>query len=198
LEVLPIRTGIIKAGDNLAKVILDSISKQGLEIRDGDIIAISSKAVSTSTKRIIDLKKVKPSKKAFELAEKYSLKPEFTELILKESEKIYGGVKKAILTLKNGFLTVNAGVDHKNVPKGYASLWPKNPQLEADKLRKKIEMAASKKIGVLIIDSQIAPLRLGTRGIALAVSGFRPVVDYRGQKDLYGKEILITYSHSDH
>ena len=192
MEILPIKTKVIKAGDNLAKIILDSIYNQGIEIKNGDIIAISSKVISTTTKRIINLKKIKPSNKAQELAKKYSLEPEFVELILKECEKIYGGVKKAILTLKNGILTVNAGVDHKNAPEGYASLWPMNPQLEADKLRKEIQEATGRKVGVLIVDSEVSPLRLGTRGLALAVSGFRPVIDYRGRKDLYGKEILVT------
>ena len=193
MEVLPVKTRLIKAGENFARIILDSIKEQGLEIKNGDIIAVSSKAISISAQRLVELKRVKPSKKALELAEKYCLEPEFVELIIKESEKIYGGVERAILTLKNGILSVNAGVDHKNAPEGYASLWPLNPQLEADRLRREIEMATNRKIGVLIVDSQIAPLRLGTRGMALAVSGFRPVADYRRKKDLYGKEILITY-----
>ncbi len=42
------------------------------------------------------------------------------------------------------------------------------------------------------MDSQLAPLRMGTRGLALAVSGFRPVEDCRDKKDLYQKPLLIT------
>ncbi|RLG99055.1 coenzyme F420-0:L-glutamate ligase, partial [Candidatus Bathyarchaeota archaeon] len=72
MEILPIKTKVIKAGDNLAKIILDSIYNQGIEIKNGDIIAISSKVISTTTKRIINLKKIKPSNKAQELAKKYS------------------------------------------------------------------------------------------------------------------------------
>ena len=49
-----------------------------------------------------------------------------------------------------------------------------------------------KKIGVLIVDSQVAPLRMGTRGTALAVSGFKPVNDLRGKRDLYGKKLSVT------
>jgi F420-0:gamma-glutamyl ligase len=38
----------------------------------------------------------------------------------------------------------------------------------------------------------VAPLRLGTRGLALAVAGFRPVRDNRGERDLFHKPLLIT------
>jgi len=192
MEIIPIKTPIIKPSSNLAKTILDAMHDQGLELQDGDIIAIASKAVSTATNRIVNLKEIKPSKEALKLAGKYYLEPEFVELVLMESEKIYGGVEKAILTMKNGILTVNAGIDHKNVPEGYASLWPKNPQLEADKLRRQIEGKTGRKIGILIVDSEVSPLRLGTRGFALAISGFKPIKDYRGKRDIYGKRIVIT------
>jgi len=192
MRIFPIKTSIIRPGQNLAEIILEAIHGQGLELQDGDIIAVASKAVSTATNRIINLKEIKPSRKALELASKYSLEPEFVELIMRESEKIYGGVERAILTMKNGILTVNAGIDHKNVPDGCASLWPLNPQLEADKLRRQIEVKTRRKVGVLIVDSEVSPLRLGTRGFALAISGFKPVRDYRGEIDIYGRKIAIT------
>jgi len=36
------------------------------------------------------------------------------------------------------------------------------------------------------------PLRIGTTSIALAVSGFKPIIDYKGTKDIYGKKVQIT------
>ena len=192
MKIFPIKTSIIRPGQNLAEIFLEAIHGQGLELQDGDIIAVASKAVSTATNRIINLKEIKPSRKALELASKYSLEPEFVELIMRESEKIYGGVERAILTKKNGILTVNAGIDHKNVPDNCASLWPLNPQLEADTLRQLIEVKTGRKVGVLIVDSEVSPLRLGTRGFALAISGFKPVRDYRGEIDIYGRRIAVT------
>ena len=93
MKIFPIKTSIIRPGQNLAEIILEAIHGQGLELQDGDIIAVASKAVSTATNRIINLKEIKPSRKALELASKYSLEPEFVELIMRESEKIYGGLK---------------------------------------------------------------------------------------------------------
>jgi len=192
MQVFPIHTQIIKPKDNLTNMLLESMKKENLKFQDGDILAIASKALAAADGRFVQLKKVSPSEKARKLAKKYSLAPEFVELILQESDRVYDGVYKAILTLKNHILTVNAGIDQKNAPTGYVALWPLNPQSRANQIQNEIQQRMGKKIGVLIIDSQVAPLRIGTRGIALAVSGFKPVNDLRGRKDLYGKKLRIT------
>jgi len=192
MQIFPIKTPLIKPEDNLVDLIIKSMFKQGYTLKDGDLIAVSSKVVSITSGRVVNLKNILPSEKATELAQKYSLEPEFVELILIEAEKIYGGVKKAILTLKDGMLNVNAGIDHKNAPKNHAILPPQNPELEAEKIRREIYERTGKNVGVIIVDSQVSPLKMGTRGIALAIAGFKPLTDYRGKKDLYGKEIHIT------
>jgi len=192
MQVFSIRTKIIKPNDNLTKVLLESIKKMNLELEDKDILAIASKALAATDKRFAQLKRMSPSEDARKLAKKYSLAPEFVELILKESDQVYDGVYKAILTLKNHILTANAGIDQKNAPEGYVALWPSNPQKKANQIRNEIQRRLSKRIGVLIVDSQVAPLRMGTRGNALAVSGFKPINDLRGRRDLYGKRLNIT------
>jgi len=192
MQVFPICTQIIRLKDDLTNVLLESMKKQNLKFEDGDVLAIASKALVAADGHFVQLKKVSPSEKARKLAKKYSLAPEFVELILQESDRVYDGVYKAILTLKNHILTVNTGIDQKNTPTGYVALWPLNPQSRANQIRNEIQQRVGKRIGVLIIDSQVAPLRMGTRGIALAVSGFKPVIDLRGRKDLYGKRLSIT------
>lgn len=192
MQVLAIRTQIFKPGDDLVSIVVKSLREHGMKLRNGDVLAISSKVVASAEKRIVSLKEIQPSKKARELANKYSLEPEFAELVLRESQKIYGGVYKSILTLKNGIFTVNAGVDNKNTSVGYAALLPLNPQGQADKIRKEIKEQTGKGIGIVIVDSQVVPLRMGTRGLALAASGFKPVEDCRDRKDLFQKMLVIT------
>jgi coenzyme F420-0:L-glutamate ligase len=192
MQVFAIYTQIIRPKDDLVNVLLESMKRESLEFKDGDILAIASKALAAADGHFVKLKKISPSEKARKLAEKYSLAPEFIELILKESDQVYDGVCKAILTLKNQILTVNAGIDQKNAPTGSVAPWPVNPQDRANQLRNEIQKRVGRKIGVLIVDSQVAPLRMGTRGIALAVSGFKPVSDLRGKEDLYGKKLNIT------
>jgi len=192
MQLFGIHTELIKPGDNLVNTMLEALNTQKLAIDDGDLVAIASKVVATAEGRLKKLNSAKPSGKAKKLAEEYDLEPGFIEIILQESDLVYGGVSKALLTLKNNVFTANAGVDHKNAPRGYVALWPKNPQKSAEKIRKKIIERTGKNVGVLIVDSGISPRRMGTTGVSLAMAGFEPVRDYRHDKDLYGNSIAIT------
>lgn len=193
MRLYAVKTRLVKAGDNLADVILEALKRQNLLVENNDILVLTSKIVAHIEGRLVKLSEIKPSEKAKKLAEKFSLQPEFAELILNEAEKVYGGVERAVLTLKNGVLTANAGIDNKNAPVGYVVLWPQNAKEVAKKVREEIKRKTGKAVAVLIVDSGLSPLRKGTVGIALAVAGFKPVEDCRGRRDLYGKELVITH-----
>ena len=193
MEVYGLKFPLIKGNEDLINVILNALSENGLELRDGDIIAIADKIVAAVRGRIVDYDKIRASERAKRLAEKYGLEPGFVELVLSEAEDVYGGIFRALLTLKNGVLIANAGVDHKNVPEGKASLWPESPNREAERIRLEILRRTGKKVGVILVDSRVNPLRRGTVGFAIGFSGIKPVIDCRGKKDLYGKPLRITY-----
>ncbi|MEM4703701.1 MAG: coenzyme F420-0:L-glutamate ligase [Candidatus Bathyarchaeia archaeon] len=192
MKLYAVKTKKVEKGDDLTEIILSSLQEQKLTLENNDILAVASKVFSHAEGRIVKLSKVKPSEKAEKIACKYSLSPEFAELILQESERIYGGVEKAVLTLKNYMLIPNAGIDNKNAPKGFAVLWPSDPKVSVQKVREKIKQKTGKNVAVLMVDSGLIPLRIGTVGLALAVAGFKPVRDTRGIKDLYGKPLIIT------
>ncbi|MBS7608183.1 MAG: coenzyme F420-0:L-glutamate ligase [Candidatus Bathyarchaeia archaeon] len=192
MKLYAVRTGLVRAGDNLVDAVLTALERQNLSLEDNDVLVLASKVVAYAQGRIVRLNDVKPSKEAVELAEKFSLQKELAELILRETEKIYGGVEKALLTLKNHVLTVNAGIDNKNAPIGHVTLWPQNLKEAVRQLREEIVYKTGRRVAVVIVDSGLIPLRRGTMGIALAVAGFNPIKDCRGLKDLYGKEIVIT------
>lgn len=192
MQVIALKTPLIKPNDDLVGTLIQAVERQGLKLNDGDILAISSKAVASADGRIVEMKTVSVSKRAEELARKHSLEPEFVELVLREADNIYGGVEGAILTLKDDSLAINAGVDHKNAPAGCAALWPLDPQRRAESLREEIEQCVGRDLGVLIVDSSVAPLRIGTRGVAIGVAGFKPIKDCRGERGLFQKPLLIT------
>jgi coenzyme F420-0:L-glutamate ligase/coenzyme F420-1:gamma-L-glutamate ligase len=192
MRLYPIRTRRVRIGDDLGKLIHEALKKQHLEVEDNDVLALASKIVSYAQSRVVKLSEIKPSEEARKLAKEYSLEPEFAELVLLEAGKVYGGVKKAVLTFKDGVITPNAGIDNKNAPSGSAVLWPENLAEWLRSFRDGINRRTGKRIAVIVVDSGLMPLRIGTVGLALAVAGFNPIREWRGRKDLYGRTILIT------
>jgi coenzyme F420-0:L-glutamate ligase/coenzyme F420-1:gamma-L-glutamate ligase len=192
VELYGIRTRLMQPGDDLVGMILEATGKQGLKIESRDALAIASKVVATVENRLIELRSVKPSEKAAKLARRYDLDPAFVEIVLREATTVYGGVSKVLLTFQRQVLTANAGVDHKNAPDGKVVLWPRDPFKTACEIKRQIFDRIGKQVGVLIVDSRVTPLRMGTTGFALAAAGFEPVRDCRTKKDLYGRAISMT------
>jgi coenzyme F420-0:L-glutamate ligase/homotetrameric cytidine deaminase len=190
LEVLGIKTEIVKVGEDLVEAIEKGMQESGLALEEGDILVVSESTVATSEGRVVDLDRVSPGDLARALAAKYDKDPREMELILQESDEIIGGIPGVALTLNKGFLYPNAGIDHSNAPPGTVVLFPADPQKSAAEIRRR--MARGKRIGVIIGDSKTHPLRLGCVGVALACEGLEAVEDARGQKDLFGRELLIT------
>jgi coenzyme F420-0:L-glutamate ligase len=87
----------------------------------------------------------------------------------------------------------NAGVDSSNAPNGYVVLLPKEPQKTADRIKKAVEKETGKKIGIIIGDSRVIPLKRGVIGVALATAGIEPVEDCRGKTDLFGRKLQVTF-----
>ncbi len=187
-----IKTRLIGVGDNLVSLLLEGLSNEGLQLEDGDIVAITSKIISVSRNRLVRFDMISPSERAKEFAAEYGLEPGFVEVVLREADEVYGGVYRALLTSKDGIMFANSGIDHKNVPRGFAVLLPENPDRDATDIRKEIEKRVGKRVGVLLIDSRTVPLRMGTIGVAIGISGFNPIRDCRGKPDLHNKPLLIT------
>jgi len=192
MQLFGVRTRLVKPNDDLVGIILEALTRQGLTIDDGDVLVFASKVVSMVQGRLARLDTISPSGEAKRLAEKYELDSRFAEVVLSEADEVYGGVSGAVLTLKDGVLIANAGVDRKNAPMGSVVLWPENPHASAEKIRTEILERADRRIGVLIIDSRVTPLRMGTTGVAIGIAGFNPIRDCRAEKDLYGNRVLIT------
>jgi len=192
MQLFGIQTRLVKPKDDLVGIVLEALARQRLAIDDGDVLVLASKVVSLAQGRLARLGTINPSEEARKLAEKYELDSRFAEVVLSEADEVYGGVSRALLTLKDGALIANAGVDRKNAPVGFVVLWPQNPHASAEKIRAEILKRADRKIGVLIVDSRVTPLRMGTTGVAIGIAGFNPIRDCRARRDLYGNEVLIT------
>ena len=192
MQLYPLKSKLVRPGDSLAGRFSEALSAIGLRVKNGDIIAVASKAVSMSERNIVSLSKIRPTALARKLGHKFDMLPEFAQVVLNEADAVYGGVPGALLTLKNGDAIANSGVDRKNAPGDGVIPWPVDPHRSAVTIRGNLNRRLRKRIGVVIVDSRVTPLRLGTTGLAIACSGFKPVRDSRGNKDLYGRRVQIT------
>ncbi|MDD4898515.1 MAG: coenzyme F420-0:L-glutamate ligase [Methanocellales archaeon] len=188
-----LETPIIRPGDDIAKVMLNVLKREKLHLEDGDVIVIAESAVATSQGRIKKLDHVNPSEDAMRIAKKYDLNPRIVEIVLQEANEVYGGSRGVLLTKKDGLFAVNAGVDSSNAPEDCVVLLPKDPQETADRIRKDVEKKAGKRIGIVIGDSRVIPLKRGVIGVALATAGIEPVEDCRGREDIFGKKLKVTF-----
>ena len=94
-----------------------------------------------------------------------------------------------IFTIYEGIFGSSAGIDESN-GNGHFILLPRHADRAARDIREhlcnKFKIADC---GVLIVDSRSAIMRNGTIGIALGHAGFCALTDYRGTKDIFGREL---------
>lgn len=163
-------------------------------LKNNDVVAVASKIVSTCENRVLNLSEVRVSARAKQLAKGWDMDERLVSIVCDEADLVLGGAKGFLLTVKDGILTANAGVDLKNSPPGTATLWPKNPDVSARRLRRFLQRTRRARVGVEIVDSRVTPLRLGTVGLAIGLSGFEPVHDEKAKPDLYGRKVRVTQS----
>jgi coenzyme F420-0:L-glutamate ligase/coenzyme F420-1:gamma-L-glutamate ligase len=183
----------IKKGDDLTLLFLDAVKEQKENLDDGDVIVFTSKVVSKSEGRVVDLSSVQVSEEAERMARETEKDPRIVQLVLDESKGIERMMQNhVIVESKHGFVCANAGVDESNVEEGKAVLLPKDPQRSAQQLKKEIEARSGRAIAVLIADSFGRAFRDGVTGICVGVSGIPALVDRRGEEDRFGKIAQIT------
>lgn len=194
LEVTGV-TGIplIKKGDSLAEFILEALHDMGVVVQDDDVLVIAETAIAKANGNTINLKNLKPSSLAFELADKTSKTPEVVEAILQESvEVIAVGPNFIISETRHGFVCANAGLDESNVDEGLATPIPPDPDGSASKIRDDIRETTGKDVSIIISDTQGRAFREGAVGVAIGISGLEPLWDRSGEKDLYDRELKTT------
>lgn len=169
--VKAIKTKVFKENESLFDFVTHYIPK----LKNGSIIAITSKIVALSEGRTAIVKNDK----------------EKDALIKKESDFAIK-TKYVWLTVKDGMVCANAGVDESNAD-GKIVLLPKDSYKFVDQFRKRLmKHYGVKKLGILLTDSRLMPLRAGVIGVALGYAGFKGVRDYRNTPDIFGRKLKFT------
>ncbi len=181
---------LVQAHDNIADLILQACSEQGLILESDDIVVISSKIISKAEGRLVDLNMITPSGEAVALAAETNKDPRLVELILQESQHISRKAPGILITRHRlGFTSANSAIDQSNI-KGedtHALLLPLDPDQSARMIRQRIQFVTGKTTGIIVSDTHGRPFRIGNVGVAIGLGGVPGIVDLRGQPDLYGR-----------
>lgn len=175
MKITPIKTRIFKENEDLLNFILKYIKKIPKKNLENSILVVTSKIIALSEGRTSEIKNKKDKIKLIKQESSFALKTKYTWL-----------------TIKDGMVMANAGIDESNA-KGKIILLPKNSFDSAKIIRVKLQKKFGvKNLGVLITDSRLFPLRAGIVGVALGYSGFQGIRNYIGKKDIFGRTLKMS------
>ena len=157
--------------------LLDKISE---EMKDEQIVAITSKIISIHEGRCV-------------LKEDVSNK----DILIKQESQYYLPRRKAprrhvIHTITQNSWVSSAGIDGSNA-KDHWVLYPKDPFKSAKTIWEYLKgKSGVKNLGLIITDSHSQPLRGGATGFALSYWGFEPLRSYIGKEDIFGHKLKVS------
>jgi coenzyme F420-0:L-glutamate ligase / coenzyme F420-1:gamma-L-glutamate ligase len=195
IRVIPISfSGEVRAGDDVAAILLASLRRKRRKLRRGDILVVKHKIISKAEGRLVDLATVHPSAELIAWAEKYSLDARVTELALREARAVLRRERGVLITeTHHGFICANSGVDVSNVDGGrHALLLPDDPDRSAARLHRALKRQTGLAIPVIITDSFGRPWREGLCEFAIGVAGMKALRDDRRRSDPHGYKLRVS------
>jgi coenzyme F420-0:L-glutamate ligase/coenzyme F420-1:gamma-L-glutamate ligase len=184
----------LRPGDDLAALIAGAADASGVQIGDGDVLAIAQKAVSKVEGRLRELSEVAPSDEARGLGARLDKDPRLVQAILDESDAVLRAERGVLIVrTRHGLVCANAGVDQSNVPgEDVVSLLPVDPDGSARALRAALASLLGARPAVVICDSLGRAWRLGQADVAIGCAGLAPLSDLRGRPDTEGRELTAS------
>ncbi len=176
MNITPIKTRKFLPPKDRLEDLIEAITPH---LEENSIIAITSKVISICEGRCV--KEGETTK---------------DELVEKEADmylpRDFTPQGKRIHSIKNGIIISAAGIDESN-GNGYFILWPSDPKQSAQTIYQQLKNRTKiQNLGVIITDSNAVPFRRGIVGISIAHYGFVPLRDYRGEPDIFGREMIYS------
>ena len=159
----------VQAGDDLAALIADAAP----ELRDGDIVVVTSKVVSKAEGRLVEMDREK------------AIDAETARLVAERGDT-------RIVQTRHGFVLAAAGVDASNVPAGWVALLPADPDASAAALRAALRDRLGVDVAVVVTDTFGRPWRNGLVDVAIGTAGIEVLDDHRGRTDAHGHTLEMT------
>jgi len=159
----------IEPGADLAGLISDGAA----DLRDGDILVVTSKIVSKAEGRVIRADRER------------AIDDEAVRVVARRGPT-------RIVETRHGLVLAAAGVDSSNTAPGTVVLLPEDPDGSARRLRKALSERRGVSVGVVITDTMGRPWRTGQTDAAIGAAGLMPLRDHRGQADTFGNTLDVT------
>ena len=159
----------ITAGSDLAALIADAVP----DLRDGDILVVTSKIVSKAEGRVVAVSR------------EQAIEAETVRVVARRGAT-------TIAQTRHGLVLAAAGVDESNTAQGTVVLLPEDPDESARRLRKALHHRTGRRLGVIITDTMGRPWRAGQTDNAVGAAGLIPVRDHRGEVDTFGNILEVT------
>jgi coenzyme F420-0:L-glutamate ligase / coenzyme F420-1:gamma-L-glutamate ligase len=150
----------------------------GSVLRDGDILAVTSKIVSKAEGRLVAA------------ADREQAIDAETVRVVATREHPFGVTR--IVENRQGLVMAAAGVDASNTPDGYVLLLPVDPDASARALCAALRERTGLRLGVLITDTAGRAWREGQTDIAIGAAGVAVLDDLRGTADAFGRRLDVT------
>ena len=188
---------LVEPGDDLARLLVDALRHNALQLQPDDVLVIAQKIVSKAEGRYVRLADVTPGPEALELASQAQKDPRQLELILRESREVIR-VRPGVVIVehRNGYVHANAGIDRSKIVNSdedpQVLLLPTDPDASARALRNALEQLVGVAPQVIINDSSGRAWRNGTVGIAIGTAGLEPVLNQIGELDMFGNVLQVT------
>jgi coenzyme F420-0:L-glutamate ligase/coenzyme F420-1:gamma-L-glutamate ligase len=167
----------VRAGDDLPTLLWEGLRASDLAIEDGDVLAVTQKVVSKAEGRVVP-EADGPGKDGWVERETRRVVARRGELVIAET--------------RHGFVCANAGVDASNVPEGFVSLLPEDPDASAERIRAALASASGSRVAVVVTDTFGRPWREGLVNVAIGCAGLPAIVDMRGRVDATGRVLEAT------
>ena len=180
---------MVVPGDNIARIIVESLTKMEMTPETGDILVIAHTIISRANNRIRNLLKIEASERSKEIAKITQKDPRLIQLIIDEASEILGIRSGLIITRhKQGFISANSGIDQSNVSPSEDDvlLLPEFPDKEAEKIGNFLENEYKlEDIGIVISDTMGRALRRGVSNVSIGAYKVPGVYNLTGKLDLY-------------
>jgi coenzyme F420-0:L-glutamate ligase/coenzyme F420-1:gamma-L-glutamate ligase len=183
----------IKEGDDLGEIARRCMGEAGIALERGDVVVVAQSIVSRAEGSVVRLGDVEPSDRARRYAEVTGKDPGLVEVVLSESRGVlWAGSGFMICETRHGFVCANAGVDASNVPEGWVSTLPADPDASARSLSRSMGSMSGLDVPVIISDSEGRPFRRGAIGVAVGVYGLPASRSLAGRPDYFGRPLQTT------